>query len=214
MPSTNYLISAAILILLVLGLVFFPEKENQRELSPDQLLQEIQNDKRFISVDQLAEMLINQDPALLLVDVRDPASFSKFALPGALNIPFKKMLNEEFQSYFDNKAAEIVFYSNDHSLAEQAWIIKKREKVDNIRILKGGLNQWTKDIFLAEAPPETASAEAFERYSFLIGARKYFVGVSGELDPALTQVPVEEKQPQKVKVVPKVKKKKEEEGCL
>ncbi|MCB0637492.1 MAG: hypothetical protein KDC54_12775, partial [Lewinella sp.] len=82
MPSTNYIIAASLILLLGLGLVFLPDKDNHREVQPLELLQEMQNDKRFISVDQLTEMMIEQDPALVLVDVRDTASYAKFSLPG------------------------------------------------------------------------------------------------------------------------------------
>ncbi len=214
MPSRNYIISAAIILLLAAGLIFLPEKNNKKELAPEELLQELQNDKRFVSVDQLAVLMIEEDPTLVLVDVRDPGSFVEYSLPGAINIPVENMLEEDYQQYFDRAELQIVFYSNSHILAEQAWMIKKRQEVNNIRILKGGLNQWTKDILLAEAPPETAPKEAFDRYNFLMGARKYFVGASGAFDPA-AQGDIVETAPKKVPKIPvKVKKEKELEGCF
>ena len=183
MPSTNYIIAASLILLLGLGLVFLPDKDNHREVQPLELLQEMQNDKRFISVDQLTEMMIEQDPALVLVDVRDTASYAKFSLPGAINIPFTEIMSPDYDDYFKRKELEIVLYSNDHILSERAWMIKKRQDIHHIRILKGGLNQWTKDILLAEPPPDTAPAEAFDRYTFLLGARKDFVGASGAFAP-------------------------------
>jgi rhodanese-related sulfurtransferase len=215
MPSRNYIISAAIILLLAAGLIFLPEKSNRKELAPDELLQELQNDKRFVSVDQLVEMMIDEDPTLVLVDVRDPGSFVEFSLPGAINIPVENMLDEEYEQYFDREELQIVFYDNHHVKAEQAWMIKKRQEINNVRILKGGLNQWTEDVLLAEAPPETAPTEAFDRYSFLLGARKFFVGASGAFDPAV-QGDIVETAPKRIPKIPaKVKKKVEElEGCF
>jgi 3-mercaptopyruvate sulfurtransferase SseA len=184
MPSTNQIIAASLVLLLGLGLIFLPDKDNHREVQPLDLLEEMQNDKRFITVDQLTEKMIQQDPTLLLVDVRDTASFARFSLPGAINIPFDQLMNPDYDDYFNRKELDIVLYSNDHILAERAWMIKKRQNIHHVRILKGGLNQWTKDILLAEPPPETAPAEAFARYSFLLGARKQFVGASGPFEPA------------------------------
>lgn len=186
MPPTNYLIAAALILLLGLGLVFLPDKTNRREVPPEELLEEMQNDKRFISVDQLTRKMVRQDPALVLVDVREGNAFARFSLPGAVNIPFADLLTPDYDSYFTRGELEIVFYSNDHLLAERAWMIKKRQGVHHIRILKGGLNQWTQDVLLAEPPPTTAPSEAFDRYAFLLGARKYFVGASAPFVAATT----------------------------
>lgn len=214
MPSTNYIIAAAVILALGLGLIFLPEKTNRKQVQPAELLQEFQNEKRYVSVDQLTEMMINEDPSLILVDVRDTDSYEAFSLPGAINIPLAQILDEEWDDYFDREELEIVFYSNDHLLAEQAWMLKKRQEVHNTRILKGGLNQWTRDILLAEEPAATAPSEAFERYSFLLGARKYFVGASRPIDPGEIE-PIA--KPQAKKTIPVIPKKapveEEEEGC-
>lgn len=183
----NYILAASLILILGAGLAFLPDKENRKEVPPVDLLEELHNEKRFISVDQLTELMINQDPALVLVDVRGAEDFAAFSLPGAINIPFTELLQADYDDYFDREELALVFYSNDHILAERAWMIKKRQNIHHIRILKGGLNQWTKAVLLAEPPAETASAKDFERYAFLRGARKYFVGASGPLTGARTE---------------------------
>ncbi|MCK5078591.1 MAG: hypothetical protein KAR09_01530, partial [Bacteroidales bacterium] len=64
-----YYIMAVFLLLLGIGLVILPDREHYDEASPRELLSDLRNPSRFISTDKVAEMIIDQDPTLLLVDV-------------------------------------------------------------------------------------------------------------------------------------------------
>ncbi|HKK74196.1 MAG TPA: rhodanese-like domain-containing protein [Saprospiraceae bacterium] len=209
----NYIIAAAAILLFSLGLIFLPEKINKKELEPENLLLDLQSEKRFISVDQMTERIINGDPTLVLVDVRDSMAFGAFSLPNAINIPLEEVLAEKYNNYFDREELDVVFFSNDDFLAEKAWLIKKRQKPNPLYILKGGLNQWTSDILLAEAPKGSLSEQEMEVYAFRAAAKKYFVGASREIqiDPEKSISPPPRK---KITVLPKkVEKKRKLEGC-
>jgi hypothetical protein len=65
-------------------------------------------------------------PSWQLIDLRSPADFADFHLPGALNIPFDSLLTEAWQPYLDQAARRNVFYANGTSLARQAWYLTRQ----------------------------------------------------------------------------------------
>lgn len=191
---------------------WMPEQKKVEELPVDQLLLELQNEKRFISTDQLAERMIGQDPGLLLVDVREADAFGTYSLPEAINIPLGEMLDPSYGHYFKEEDFDVVFFGDDNFLAEQAWMIKRRQNFSRLFILNGGLDQWEKDILSPEEPPETASAEEFERYAFRQAALQYFNGESKAFIPSTAEGNTETEPKKTIKLVPKIAEE-QLEGC-
>lgn len=214
MSNLNYIVAASAILIFGVGLIFLPEKVNKKELDPQEMLLELQNARRLVDVEDITDRMVNEDPSLILVDVRDSLAFEDFTLPGAINIPLENILDTENDDYFGREELDIVLFSNDHFLAEKAWVLQKRQNENPLFILEGGLNQWTKEILLAEAPPENASNEVLEAYAFRAGARKFFVGASKPI--AVTTAPpiVVERPKKSITVLPKkVEKKRRLEGC-
>lgn len=190
------------------------DNELNGPVDPHQLLLEINDQRRFISTDQIADLLINQDPSLLLIDVREPVAFQDFALPQSVNIPLESLLSAEAQSLIECGKYMIVFYSYDDIHADQAWILQRNRGCQNMFVLKGGLNEWTKTIIQPEEPLQTAGSESWELYDFRMAARKYFTGGAVELEALPYLPPVLQKQSVKsITLQPKKVVKEEEEGC-
>ena len=214
--SFRYVILAFVFIILAGGLVLLPKFEKQEGIQPEKLLADAISPERYISTDELADRIINQDPSLLLIDIRSNEDYSKYTLPNAINIPIENMLNEEFEGYFNQDEYDVVLFSNDHFKADQAWLITKRLDYKNIHVLKGGINEWYSTIINPEKPTEVMASKAFELYSFRKAASMYF-GVAYPQKVVEQKVIVRSKPkaaPPKV-VVPKKKKKKMpvEGGC-
>lgn len=182
--------------------------------SPEQLLLEITDNERFISVDEVADRLVNQDPSLILVDVRSPDQHKAFSLPGAENIPLADILSAKEQARLNGQKHDIVFFSNGTIEAEQAWMLCRRMACPNTYIMRGGLREWADKILNPQEPPATASAQEFERYRLRRAACQYFTGASRALAPEPYVQPVADRPaPKTIVPKPKPKVKKEEEGC-
>jgi rhodanese-related sulfurtransferase len=195
--------------------------EKDTRVTPQTLLTEISEQRRFANTDQLAGWLIQKDPSLLLVDVRSHEEFSAYTLPGAINVPLANLLSPEEQARLDCEKHRIVFFANGSVLAEKAWVINRRLGCASAQVLKGGLNEWTATILAPKAPPVTASMEEFDLYQFRKAASLYFSGGSRSLEPENFVEPPKETAapaPQAKKSVPLQQKKvevqaEEEEGC-
>ena len=174
----RYLALAAVFVLMGLVLVFLPERDNSKQLSPGKLLVSLQDNSRIITTDIVADRLINKDPSLLLIDVRPPAEFEKGSLPGAMNIPLADILGEESLSLFNRKSYDKVLFANNDVLAEQAWVLLAGKLVEKTFLMSGGLNEWVKTILDPVPPDESAPREMFELYDQRVGASRFFSGQS------------------------------------
>ena len=169
-------------VLLAVSLFILPDKYSSAELRPDRLLAELNDQTRFISADELASQLINNDPYIQLIDVRTPEEFKKFSLPGAINIPLYKILDKDssgnyvWEGTLNQDIKKNIFYSDGSIYANQAWMITRRMNYKNNYLLKGGLNTWVETIMRPKSPPQTASQSEFDRYETRKAAAMHFGG--------------------------------------
>ncbi len=174
--NKNYLFLALLMIFLAAGLLFLPERHNYQQIKPQDLMWEAVQTTRYVTVDQVANMIIEGDPTLELVDVRDIDEYEKFSLKNAVNIPFDSLLCPNYQDYLGIEDMNVIFYGNDDIKADQAWMIARRMGYQNLYVMNGGLNSWIDCIIKPQRPEETASLSEFENYEFRKGASIYFTG--------------------------------------
>jgi len=172
--SFRYVILAFLLIVLAGGLVLLPKYEKQEGISPETLLSNAISPERYITTDELADRIINNDPSILLIDVRDENAFKKYSLPDAINIPLKKVLDEDSEPYLYQDEYDVVLFSNDNLKSDQAWILCNRLGYENLNVLKGGINEWFNTIINPKEPTENMASNEFELYSFRKAASMYF----------------------------------------
>jgi len=174
------------IIIVILGLLIaaVPEKDVKAlKLNAQEMLDELKSGEQFIHPDQIASMIVEKDPSLLLIDVRTPAEFSKYSLPGAINIPFNDLLSDEWKDYIDQDTYLNVFYSNGNTKSNEAWLITKQLGYSNNYILLGGLNFWVETILNPAAPKNESPDEEFARYDFRKAA-SFALGGGGQIAPS------------------------------
>ncbi len=191
----------ALLLLGGLWSAFLPNVKTHVERVPNKDLITLVNYKaRYVSVDDIARALMNQDKMLLLVDVRMPEQYKQFSLPGAINMPIDSLLNETNQQLLSGSDVyNIVFFSNGTSLADKAWLIATAAGFKNLHVLKGGLNAWFNDLLQPKRPADWAKQAEFQKYEFRRAAARFFTGATGGEESSSqpkvkVQVPVKKKQ--------------------
>jgi len=209
----RYTILALILVILAAGLVLLPKYQKHEGINPEELLSKAISPERYISTDILADRLVNQDPSFILIDVRDEAEYTNYSLPNAINIPLKKLLDEDSVPYLNQSQYNVILFSNDNFNADQAWILCNRLNYKNLKVLKGGLNEWFKTIINPVKPTENMTALDFELYSTRKAASMFFGVAYPEQFKVDTPVIVKKVAPKKVITVEKKKKKPAEGGC-
>ncbi len=160
-------------IVIPLGLIIAAVPENttkQYKLTAEELLEEVKSGTQFMYPDDVADMIIQKDPTLQLIDVRSADEYEKFNLPNSINIPLVDVLNEEWEEYIDQEVKLNVFYSNGTNDANQAWMITRQLGYENNYVLQGGVNYWAETIMNPEAPKTGSPNEEIIKYNLRKGA--------------------------------------------
>jgi rhodanese-related sulfurtransferase len=198
------------LILAIFGCTEKPPSDAQL------LLAKIADQNRFISADDLAKRIINDDPSIFLIDVRSLYEYEKYSLPEAVNIPVELLLNEKNMEIPQKDGIDLILFSNGDIYSDQAWLLLNQKGYSNTYVLKGGLNEWFRTIMLPEKPLEGEPDEVFDRYAFRKGASLYFGGSIQEIPVAVDKNTTVAKKVEKKKkevIVKKKVKKATEGGC-
>ncbi|MCT4604182.1 MAG: rhodanese-like domain-containing protein [Marinifilum sp.] len=165
------LILASVFIPLGIIIAAIPENTTKQfKLTAEELLDEVRENAQFISTDEIADMLVQKDPSLQLIDVRSQAEFEKYSLPGAINIPLSQILSEEYEEYIDQGVKMNVFYSNGNLKANEAWMLTRQLGFENNFVMQGGLNYWTETILNPQAPKSVMADDEIAKYDFRKGA--------------------------------------------
>ncbi len=193
--NKNYIYLTILMLVLAFGTLFLTRKNEPAQIEPEQLLQEIIQPTRYITTDQVAKMIIQGDPSLMLIDVRSEDEFGKFSLPHSLNIPLTNLLNEGNLGYFGVPGTKVVFISDDGIKADQMWVLTKRLGFNSTYVMKGGINRWMETIIDPQEPAEEEPYTAFETYSFRKGAQMYFTGgATDEVETSKVEIQVNRRE--------------------
>jgi len=136
------------------------------KLTAEQILDEMKSGTQYLHPDLIAQMLVEGDPTLQLIDVRPASEFEKYHLPGAINIPFDDLLSPEHQYMLNQGVMMNVLYANGTTRANEAWMLIRQLGYDNNYVLTGGLNYWVETILNPQAPAATSPDDEFARYDF------------------------------------------------
>jgi len=183
--SKPAVISSVLVIFIAIVIFALPEKKDKEQLSAEQLLIEMNNHSRLMTADEVTAKIISKSPEIQLIDLRSEAEYQEFRLPGAINIPFEKLLDKDsagnyiWDGYLNQTSKTNVFYSNGSIYANMAWIICRRLNFSNNYIMEGGLNEWYENLMLSEAPKENATPDEINTYKFRQAARMFFSGDAG-----------------------------------
>ena len=198
-------ILAIVLVSLSAIAAILPQKKNSStQLTAEELLQEINLGTYKISPDQLTEIIVNQDPSYMLIDLRSPEEYEKFTLPGAINIPFDSLFTDNWIAYIDQDLRKNLFFTNGSTLSGSALILSRQKGFKNNFVLDGGLNGWFDTVLNANPPQNSSDNETLILYQRRLAAQQFFKG--GEsLPKADVQI--------NLKPIPVKKKKMVQGGC-
>jgi len=204
----KYTILAVLMIVLALGLALVPKKKELKETDPKTLLSAIAEKSHYLSVDQVTHRIIENDPTLMLIDLRPADQFKAFALPGAINFQPDSLLSASTLALLNEPGKDKILYANSDQLAEKAWAIGTRYAVNRLYVMKGGMNEWFNTIIKPSEVSETGSSADHDLASFRTAARLYFTGAGQE---AAKTAPVQKRE--NIQVVRKAPEAKSGGGC-
>ncbi|OYT16048.1 MAG: hypothetical protein B7C24_09825 [Bacteroidetes bacterium 4572_77] len=203
----KYIIGIIVFLALGAFIALSEVKENSfEETKPDKLFLDLIETTRYFSVEEVAQLIISQDPSILLIDVRPKEYYEKFSLNGAMNIPIQHFLEADNLAYLDQDVYKVILFSNGSSDADIAWMLATRMGYTNVYVMQGGLNTWVEDILQPKDKSIIWDRVDDQLYQYRRGASIYFGGKAVDTDAA-------EERAKPKKPVIRRKKKEVEGGC-
>ncbi len=203
----KYILGIAVFLALGAYIAFSGVKESEYlETKPDKLFLDLIETTRYFTVEEVAQLIISQDPSIQLIDVRTEEYYKKFSLNGAMNIPLKDFLNPDNLLYLDQDVYKTILFSNGSSDADIAWILATRMGYKNVYVMQGGLNRWVEDILQPKENSIIWDRVDDQLYQYRKGASIYFGGEAVDVEEA-------DERTKAKKPIIRRKKKEVEGGC-
>jgi rhodanese-related sulfurtransferase len=137
------------IVLLILGLMLaiLPLRSTRSfTVSREKLVSEILDNNSFLSVDQVARYIVNEEPGIILIDLRSPEEYLKFTIPGAVNIPWPELPSKDPSLYLGTEGSKNIFFSNGDLNPNYAVVYAAGLGYGNCFAMKGGMNEWIRTV--------------------------------------------------------------------
>ena len=152
MKHLNLLILGGLVVILsiIFGIATMKVTGKYRfERSANEMLDRVNTRSQYLDMSKAKE-LINND-TVTFIDIRTPKEFVDFHIEDAQNIPFDRLLDDEYTDILVSDQMKILYGSNSVG-SNAAWMILTQYGYDKLYVLDGGAQNWiteieTRDIF-------------------------------------------------------------------
>ena len=136
-----------------------------------------------ITSDELAIRMMQNDNSLKFIDIRSEEEFKKFALPNAVNGNYRNFIHKSWEKVFNEKGKLVIIYSEAETDEKKAALVAEDLGFENSYILKGGLNEFRKDILEFNMPDNPIDPKMKDTYRFRTSAAKQLPRIIEDAKP-------------------------------
>jgi rhodanese-related sulfurtransferase len=147
-------------------------------VKPQKLLTEVLDKNSVLTVDQVARFVVSEDSTVQIIDLRTSEEFRKMSIPGSLNVPYSKFLDNDPGTFLRNGNIRNIFYSNGELDANSAFVLAKGLNYKNVYVMKGGLNEWFNTVMNSSFKGESISARENALFETRTRAAKMFTEIN------------------------------------
>ena len=152
-------------VALVLGVVALfgsPRQGDTVTVNTRELAAIVEAELDHVTVDELADWIVQGRNDYRLLDVRDPEAYAEYHIPTAESVRLTELADYPL---FRNE--KIVLYSGGGMHSAQAWFLLRARGYAGATILLYGLEEWKDRVLFPALPPDAGPREAadFERRS-------------------------------------------------
>ena len=204
------------LLLLTLGFagLFLGDPYDRAAATIDtaELAEIVQREVDHVSPEQLADWIIRGGADYRIIDLRSPADFEQYHIPGAENVPITGLADHGLL-----RNEKIVLYSEGGIHSAQAWFLLRAKQYAGVYILRGGLQEWKDSVLFPSLPADATPAQRVT-FAKMAEVSRFFGGqpqgvasaAHPAVVPALQMAKMPTPAPPPASAAPKKKKK---EGC-
>jgi rhodanese-related sulfurtransferase len=152
--KSNKLNNAALFFTFVMVIVIIGSKiySEDYEQTPNQVVENSMQEDA-VSLQKMYVLLNSEKKTnYQFVDLREKAHYQISHVDGAINIPFKKLMEKANLETISDSDKTIVFYDDGEEKSSNAWFLLKQLGHDNITYLSGGY-EYVKEYILKTYQP-------------------------------------------------------------
>ncbi len=101
---------------------------------------------KVMTVDELAFRIVDREPRLRIVDVRDPKAFAALALPGSVNGSVRDLFGKEWREVVGPLHVRKVIVGADEAQERTAYLLLHELGYENLAVLEGGFPAFERTI--------------------------------------------------------------------
>ena len=165
-PVRRHRIAGLAVVLAGVLLVFLPNRK-------EHLLAKVSNEAfvhtlavKGMTSDELAFRILDHDPLLQIIDVRDAFSYARMTLPGAVNVPLDEMFGKQWRDVLSQDRKRKIFIANDEALGHKAAALAQTLGYANTHFLDGGLDEFKRTIISVQPPSVELTLDQRDTYRF------------------------------------------------
>jgi rhodanese-related sulfurtransferase len=207
----------SVLAVILLGFLFLNPPKYAFKKPLDESLVSMNEQTNRINPQTLAELLINQDPSVVLIDVRSPYEYAKGHIESAENISMESLLDDDnykrFQDYKEGNK-KVIFYGDTQDEASVPFMILQQMGFDNVAYSEACFGYFKgKDMSeVAKATFEAQDEKPITDFAQFIMDEREKAEKRAKQKASVKQTVVKKAAPVQIKVQPKTEPE-EDEGC-
>jgi rhodanese-related sulfurtransferase len=152
MKHLNLLILGSIVIILsiIFGVATLKVTGKYRfKRSATEMLTRVNAQSQYLDISKTKDLVGND--TVVFIDIRTPKEFAGFHIENAQNIPFDRLLDDNYIEILENDQMKIL-YGTTFVGSNAAWMVLTQYGCDKLYVLDGGVQDWisqveTRDIF-------------------------------------------------------------------
>jgi rhodanese-related sulfurtransferase len=119
------------------------------ERSANEMLAKVTTESKLLPLEEAAKWISTEE--VVFIDIRTPKEFVNYHIQGAINIPYDRLLDDEYVELWSSDQKKIIYGTSGVS-ANAVWLILTQYGYDNLFALDGGAADWrtyieNRDIF-------------------------------------------------------------------
>ncbi len=101
---------------------------------------------KVMTVDELAFRIVDREPQMKIVDLRDPKAFAAFPLPGSVNASIRDLFGKEWREVLGPRHLKKVVVGVDDAQERSAALLLSELGYENVTLLAGGFPAFDRTI--------------------------------------------------------------------
>ena len=180
-----------IFLAFLIGLVFITRPKFQYKISTEEMLTKLSEKDNTIYPAKFMHLYYSNDSIskYRFIDLRPAPDFLKDHLPGAINIPVNKLLNDENTKILNQDEKINILYHKDQCGACGPWMIMTQLGYKNNKVLMGGYDYIKKHIIDNYSPMTGNYRSENAKYDYAKIINETAGGVKTKVDNTSKPIP-------------------------